>query len=106
KSMALNPYEPNNFLRTGMCLDWLGQHDAAYAAYQKALLLDPNSYYIHAILGWHYVQMEDWGKARDFFAKSIGLSAPKNPIAQSYLKILDGRSPDPPPVRSNSPPKQ
>ncbi len=105
KSMTLNPYEPNNFLRTGMCLDWLGKHELAYSSYQKALLLDPNSYYVHALLGWHYVQLEDWTKAREWFAKSIGLSGPKNLIAQSYLKIIDEKLAGPPSVRTNVSPK-
>ena len=100
KSSALNRYEPNNYLRSAMCLDWLGQPQEAYPLYQKALELDPNSYYVHALLGWHYMQVEDRSTAREWFVKSLALSGPRNPIAQSYLKIIDQKSAPSPEVKA------
>ncbi len=89
KSTALNRYYPYNFLHSGMCLDWIGKHDEAYASFQKAQALDPNNYYLHALLGWHYVQVEDWATAKECFLKSLSLRSGKNPIALSYLGIVE-----------------
>ena len=103
KSMALNPYYPYNFLHCGMCLDWLGQHEEAYSFFQKALALDPNSYYVQALMGWHYVQVEDWASARQWFEKSLNLVGSKNIIAHSYLNIIEQKmaaQPPPPPAKA------
>jgi O-antigen ligase len=89
QSMLLNRYDPYNFLRCGMCLDWLGQHDEAFTFYKQAQAIDPNSYYVLALLGWHYVQIEHWATAREWFLKSLNLFGEKNSIALSYLKIVD-----------------
>jgi len=89
KGLALNPYGCYDFLRWGMCLDWLGQHDEALVCFEKALALDPNSYYVQDLLGWHYAQVEDWLTARQWFQKSLGLLYAKNTIALSYLKIVE-----------------
>jgi tetratricopeptide (TPR) repeat protein len=89
QSASLNRYDPNNYLRCGMCLDWLGRHEQAYTFFQKAQAIDPNSYYVQAMLGWHYVQLEDWATARDWFLKSLSLMGPRNVMALSYLRIVE-----------------
>ena len=89
KSSALNRYFAYNPLHCAMCLDWLKQHDKAYSFFRKAQALDPNSYYMDAMLGWHYVQVEDWATAKEWFVKSLSLMGSKNPIAQAYLEIVD-----------------
>ena len=89
KSSALNRYYPYNPLHCGMCLDWLRRHDEAYSAFRKAQALDPNSYYVAALLGWHYVQIEDWAAAKEWFLKSLNLMSGKNPIARTYLGIVE-----------------
>ena len=49
-AMKLNPYDANNWLNTGRCLDWIdstpggGKESIRY--YQRANELDPNNYYI------------------------------------------------------------
>jgi len=89
KAMTLNRYEPINYLRYGMCLDWLGRHDQAYTFFQKAQAVDPNSYYVQAMLGWHYVQVQDWPTAKEWFEKSLTLMGPKNVLALTYLRIVE-----------------
>jgi tetratricopeptide (TPR) repeat protein len=89
KSTSLNRYYPYNPLHCAMCLDWLGRHDEAYSAFRKAQALDPNSYYLNAMLGWHYVQVQDWATAKDWFLKSLALLSGKNPIARTYLGIVE-----------------
>src|SRR5205823_801166 len=56
KSVALNRYYSYGFLHHAMCLDWLDRHDEASSLFEKARAIDPNGYYVHALLGWHYVQ--------------------------------------------------
>ncbi|MCF7668997.1 MAG: O-antigen ligase family protein [Verrucomicrobia bacterium] len=91
KATGLNPFFAYGFLRTGMCLDWLNEHEKAEAYYQKALKLDPNGYYTVAHVGWHLVQKEDYSAAVEYFERSLALKPIDNPIAKSYLNISKRR---------------
>jgi cytochrome c-type biogenesis protein CcmH/NrfG len=92
RSVRLNPYDPNPLLRIGMCLDWLGLPAEAVGYFQKAVSLDPNNYYIQALMGWHHVQTGDFAAAKPWLERSIVLHhAWKNPIARNYLEIVDRR---------------
>ncbi|MGA2787901.1 MAG: O-antigen ligase family protein, partial [Verrucomicrobiota bacterium] len=51
RSMKLNPYDGYNYLRCGMCLDWLEKHDEAGPYFNRADALDPNNYYTAANIG-------------------------------------------------------
>ena len=57
RGMKLDRYDGYNYLRYGMCLDWLGQHAEAGPYFSRAEALDPNGYYTVANIGWHYVQV-------------------------------------------------
>jgi O-antigen ligase len=89
RAMKLNPYDPYSRLRKGMTLHWLGRHDEAGPLFQEALKLDPNGYYTLAHVGWHFVQLEDWEKARRWFQQSLALNPKNNPIASTYLEIVE-----------------
>jgi len=92
RAAKLNPYDPYNPLRIGMCLDWQNHHAEAAPYFQRALALDPNSHYMLAHMGWHYVQVEDYATAKQWFLKSAGTPhAQLNPIARIYLDILRRR---------------
>ena len=93
KAIRLNVYDGYNYLRTGMCLDWLGQHDTAAPWYSKAELYDPNGYYMVNNIGWHYVQISDFSAARQYFLRSLKLNN-VNPMAQNYLQICEDRMKD------------
>jgi len=88
RAMPLNPHDGYNYLRTGMCLDWLGDHRGAEKFYSEAELRDPNGYYLVSNLGWHYVQTGDYAAARQCFMRSLALSG-NNPTAMNYLYICE-----------------
>jgi O-antigen ligase len=83
-SRQLNPHEGYSFLRTGMCLDWLGRHVEAAPFFSAAEIRDPNGYYMTANIGWHFVQIGDYGAARQWFIRSLKLDN-RNQTAQNYL---------------------
>lgn len=91
RGMQLNPWDPYPPLRYGMCLDWLADHAAAEAYFKKAYALDRNGFYTLAHLGWHYVQIEDWERASDFFSQSWVLNHADNPIAARYMHLIAPR---------------
>ncbi len=89
RSMELNPFFPYSLLRYGMCLHWLGRHDEAETYFNRARELDPHGYYTIAHLGWHYVQVQNWTAAKKWFEESLRLNRRHNPIATSYLEIVN-----------------
>lgn len=86
RSTQLNPYDPYSLVKKGMCLDWLDNHSAAELWYQRALDVDPNGYYINALMGWHYLQDGNLEEAKEWFERSLRLFPnTKNFIASYYL---------------------
>ena len=91
RGMKLDPYDGYNYLRYGMCLDWLGQHDEAGPYFNRADALDPNGYYTAANIGWHYVQTGDYAAARPWLERSLRLHWQENGAAASYLEITESK---------------
>jgi O-antigen ligase len=91
RAIRLHPYDAYSYLRYGMCLDWLGRSEEAEPYYRRALELDPNGYYMNAHQGWHLVQKGDYAGAKPWFEKSLRLKPIDNPIASSYLGIINRR---------------
>jgi O-antigen ligase len=91
RTMQLNRHDAFSPLRYGMCLDWLGRHEEAEAYYYRATELDPNSYYITAHVGWHYLQVENYAAAKSWFERSRRLMWRENPIADTYLQLCRDR---------------
>lgn len=89
RSMRLNPYYGYSYLRTGMCLDWLGEHTEADKLFSQAELLDPNGSFTVANIGWHYVQTGDYAAARQYFQRSLSLDSENNTIARTYLDWVE-----------------
>jgi hypothetical protein len=87
--MRLNPHDPYPYLRYGMCLDWLGRHAQAAPFFRHALKADFNNYYIVALQGWHQMQIGNFLSAKGWFQRSINLKWYANPVATSYLEIVD-----------------
>ena len=86
----LNPYAPLNYMKIGMCLDWLGRHDEAGPYFEKAVQCDPNNYYVLAHQGWHLVQIGDYAAAKPWLVRSLRLQHPwHNPYAAGYLSIVE-----------------
>ena len=92
RAAELNPFDPYNPMRIGMCLDWQKKHDEALRYFEEALALDPRNYYVIDHMGWHYVQTEDYERAKKWFEKALNTPhSHQNPIAQIYLDILRRR---------------
>ena len=87
-ALQANRHDGYSFLRTGMCLDWLGRPTEAENWFSQAEERDPNSYYMVANIGWHYVQIGDYAAARQWFERSIKLRSGNN-TALNYLLICE-----------------
>ncbi len=86
RATAINPYHYRAEVRLGMCWDWLGDHEKADSHFDRALELDPNGYFTMAYVGWHYVQMERYAKAKPYLERSRSLKPRDNPVAKTYLR--------------------
>lgn len=91
RGAALNPLDPYFLGRRGMCLDWLDRPAEALACFQQALALDPNHYYVRALLGWHFFQTGEFPLALSWFEKSLALNWRTNPLADTYLALTRQR---------------
>jgi tetratricopeptide (TPR) repeat protein len=89
--MQLNPYETYNYLRYGMCLDWLKRFAQAERFFKEALAMDPNNYYLVAMQGWHCLQKGEYQDAKAWLEKSKKLNWYSNSIANSYLEVVNRR---------------
>jgi O-antigen ligase len=103
RGMKLDRYEGYDYLRYGMCLDWLGRHADAGPYFSRAEALDPNGYYTAANVGWHYVQVEDYAAARSWLIRSLHLHWQENVIGRSYLEIAERKLVDNASVQSPLP---
>jgi tetratricopeptide (TPR) repeat protein len=93
KARALNSYHPYPLIRYGMCLDWLERYREAEGYFKEADRLDPNGFYTAAHLGWHYFQVGDYVRSRNWFERSMSIFWHDNPISQAYLQILKSKIP-------------
>ena len=91
RGMTNNPHDGYNYMRYGMCLDWLERHDEAEAFFMKADKLDPNGYFTAAHVGWHYVQAKDYASARPWLERSLSLQRKNNDVAQTHLDLVNQR---------------
>lgn len=89
RGMKLNPWDGYNYLRYGLCLDWLDRQSEAGPYINRADELDPNGYYMAAYIGWHYEQTGDYAAARTWFQRSILLQSKNNDIALSHVEITN-----------------
>jgi O-antigen ligase len=91
RAAELHPYEPYNYLRWGMVLDFLSRHEEAEAIFMKAEALDPNGYFTAAHIGRHYVEAGAYAAARPWLERSLMLAWKDNPVAETNLKIANER---------------
>jgi O-antigen ligase len=104
RGWKLDRFDGYDYLRYGMCDDWLGKHDEAEKFFNQAAALDPNGYFTAANVGWHYVQAGDYAAARSWLERSLRVQGQDNEIARSYLQIVEqkmtedasGKNPLPP----------
>ena len=100
QSRELNPHFTYNYLRTGMCLDWLGRHAEAQPFFSQAEATAPNNSQIVACIGWHYALVRDYGAARQWFLRSLQLDSVNNATAGRYMMLMDER------LKEDSPPNR
>jgi O-antigen ligase len=91
RGINLNRWGGYGYLGYGWCLDWLERPTESEPYFDRAAELDPNGYYTLAYIGLHYVQMENYAAAKPWFERSLRLQWDKNPIARSYLQIIQSR---------------
>ena len=91
RGMKLNPHDGYNYLFYGVCLDLLARYPESAAYFTHAEELDPNGYFTMAYLGRHYVEVGNLAAARSYFERSLRLQWVENPIAESYLEIVNRR---------------
>ena len=88
-SIQLNPLDATSRIRYGMCLDWLGRTNEAGPYFEQALALDPNGFSTVGHMGWHLVQLGQYTEAKPWFEKSRALYSTDNPLASTYLKLIE-----------------
>jgi O-antigen ligase len=93
QSLALDPFDPYAPMRLGMCLHWLRYPQEAGEWFEKALRLDPNSYFMLAMHAWHSLQLEQYDQARGYLEKSLKLKPSDNPVAEACLARLNEKQP-------------
>jgi O-antigen ligase len=90
RAIQLDPHDGYSYLRTGMCLDWLGRTEKSPPFYAAAEARDPNGYFMVANIGWHFVQTRDYAAALEWFARSLKLDY-RNDIAENYIPICQSK---------------
>lgn len=89
KGIENNPFDGYNYLRYGMCLDWIDRDAESGPYFSRADELDPNGYYMTAFIGRHYVQIGNYAAAREWFERSGALYLKDNEMAQGYLQVCE-----------------
>src|SRR5262249_8518509 len=85
RGMNLNPWDGYNFLRYGLCLDWMQHHREADPYFSRAEALDPNGYVTMASIGQHFVELSDFAAAKPWFERSLKLEwTAVNKVAWEY----------------------
>lgn len=86
RASRANPYDSYNYMRSGMCLDWVGRHADARRFFDKAIRLDPSSFFVVAHYGVHLFYSGELDKAKVWLRKSLRLSDWRaNHIAHAFL---------------------
>ena len=72
KAVSLSPYRSRNYETRGRILDILQRYDEAFAAYSKAIQLDPiNQVYAYQAIGEYYIRKNMFNEAIDTFNKCL-----------------------------------
>lgn len=88
---TLNPFDAYPRLRHGMCLDLLDSPTRATRHFLRALELDPNGGFTLAHVAWHYAQLEDWAKVKEYTARSLQAQPVNNRMAELYYETAAER---------------
>lgn len=72
-SMKLNPLDCFVPMRYGMTLDWLGRTNEAGIYFDRAEKLDPNNGQLAYYVGRHYMEMNDYRAAEQWYKRCLDL---------------------------------
>jgi len=87
RGMALNPYDFENRLGCGMCLDWLDRPKEATRYFVQALLLNPNNSRVQWKFAWHCAVLRNYPLAKLWLERSLYWVP--TPEAKSYLEMVN-----------------
>ena len=85
----LDPFSSRTHLSYGMCLDLRKDFDRATGVFRRAEKVDPNGSITMAYIGWHYLQIDDYKRARKYLERSLGLNWWDNEMAKEQLEIVE-----------------
>lgn len=89
--LPMTPASPWPAMRIGMCLDWLGRHDEARSMFEEMHMRDPNSKHCLAMMGWHFFQVGEFQKSREWINRAKSLPHAADPVTVSYDQFLRAR---------------
>lgn len=90
--IRLNPFDPYNYMRAGMCQEDLRNASQAETFFKKSVELDPNNYFVVAHYSWHFIQIGDYAEAKRWSDESLRLSDWRwNGIALSLRDLAERR---------------
>jgi Tfp pilus assembly protein PilF len=87
QAMQLNPFDAYAPLAYGMCLDRLGQTQAAAAYFDLAHRLDPHNEYVAREEGRHCIELGDYAAAHQWLLDAN--RSPGSPVSLEELQKLE-----------------
>lgn len=104
RASQLNPFQAVFHTRAGLCLNWLGDFEAAEKEFEIALKLDPNGIVTSYQMGWHKMNQGDTAAAREWFDRSANLGwPPYQPALDALRRLNELETPPTPPATPPSP---
>jgi tetratricopeptide (TPR) repeat protein len=89
RGIKLNRWDGDNYWGYGWCLDWVERKNESAPYFDKAEQLDPNSFSTMAMIGAHYMELEDYAGAKPWFERSLRLLWKNNPVASNNLVVIN-----------------
>ncbi len=87
EAQRLDPLSLTINRELGSMLSWAGQYDRAIEVLRKAIELDPDHPFIHAILGMAYLEISMNDKALREFEREKEILGAKNPAVQLFMGL-------------------
>ena len=89
RGIQLNPWDSHGYLKAGMCLHWLDDHEKAGDHFDKGLKMDPKSSFVLGFYGWHLLQLGDLEGAHKYLAEGYSYYRKENTMAKKYLDFVE-----------------